>query len=252
LIFRDLSKRLGADQPFYGLQAQGVDGKLPPLERIEDMASQYLESIRKVQPNGPYLLGGYSGGGVVAFEMAQQLHQVGEEVALLAFLDTFNPGPAVRRDTNRGRLRKLVERGPAYAMDRARWLWDVHVRDGVKQARVDYHTWRGLTVPYDLREFQVYQSFHRVQARYQPRVYPGRVVLFRAAEIAGAFAHVGPELGWAGLVGNGIEVHEIPGTHDTLVIEPNVQTLVIHLKVALDAAQARVSGGEYLAPASRS
>jgi acyl transferase domain-containing protein/thioesterase domain-containing protein len=236
LIFRDLSKRLGADQPFYGLQAQGVDGKLPPLERIEDMASQYLESIRTVQPNGPYLLGGYSGGGVVAFEMAQQLHQAGEEVALLAFLDTFNPGPAVRRDTNGSRLRKLVEQGPSYAMGRAKWLLDRQI-DKVRWARVSYYTSLSLTVPVELREFQMFETFHRVQARYHPRAYPGSIVLLRAAEVAGAFAHVGPELGWEGLSERGIEVHEIPGTHNTLLLEPNVETLVTRLRASLTAAQ---------------
>jgi thioesterase domain-containing protein len=98
----------------------------------------------------------------------------------------------------------------------------------------------------------VYHAFHRVQARYQPRAYPGRVVLFRAADIAGAFAHVGPELGWTGLIDQGIEVHEIPGTHDTLVLEPNVEMLVTHLKASLEAAQARVAGGKLMAPKSGS
>jgi acyl transferase domain-containing protein/thioesterase domain-containing protein len=238
LVFRDLSRRLGADQPFYGLQAQGVDGKLPPLESIEEMAAQYLRSIRQVQQRGPYLLGGYSGGGVVAFEAAQRLLSEGEEVALLAFLDTFNPGPAIRRDTSSGRLQKLLQRGPAYAASRARWWWDVHVRDGVKRARIDHHVRRGLAVPMELRDLQMYETFHRAQARYRPMVYPGRIVLFRATDIAAAFAHVGPELGWTGLAEQGIEVHEIPGNHDTLVLEPNVQILVGHLKASLEAARA--------------
>jgi thioesterase domain-containing protein len=171
--------------------------------------------------------------------MAQQLMCEGQDVALLAFLDTFNPGPAVHRDTNRGRLRKLVERGPSYAMSRARWLWDTQIRDGVKRVRVDYYTRRGLTIPLELRDFHIFESFHQVQARYRPQVYPGGIVLFRAAEIAGAFAHVGPVLGWDGLAEQGIEVHEIPGNHDTLVVEPNVEVLVRRLKASLEAAQKR-------------
>ena len=71
------------DQPFFGLQARGVDGKLTPLTRVEEMAALYLSEIRRVQPHGPYLLGGYSGGGVIAFEMARQLRQQGEETAFL-------------------------------------------------------------------------------------------------------------------------------------------------------------------------
>jgi thioesterase domain-containing protein len=206
------------------------------------MAAQYLASIRQVQPAGPYLLGGYSGGGVVAFEMAQRLLRDGEEVALLAFLDTFNPVTAVQRDTNAGRLQKLLQRGPSYAASRARWWWDVHIRDGVKRARIDHYVRRGQTVPMELRDLQMYETFHRAQALYQPTVYPGRIVLFRATDIAAAFAHVGPELGWTGLAEQGIEVYEAPGNHDTLVVEPNVQVLVGHLKASLEEAHARAAG----------
>ena len=78
LTYRELSKHLGSDQPFYGLQCPGLDGKCPPLTKIEDMARLYGREIRKVQPNGPYFLGGYCMGGTIAYEVAQQLTQAGE------------------------------------------------------------------------------------------------------------------------------------------------------------------------------
>jgi phthiocerol/phenolphthiocerol synthesis type-I polyketide synthase E len=90
LIYRELSQNLGSDQPFYGLQSQGLDGAYPPLTRIEDMAALYVKAIRRRQPHGPYLIGGYCGGGLIAFEAAQQLRSEGEEIALLALLDTMN------------------------------------------------------------------------------------------------------------------------------------------------------------------
>src|SRR6202035_6054305 len=90
LIYRELSQNLGPDQPFYGLQSQGLDGTYPPLTRIEDMAATYMKAIRRRQPHGPYLIGGYCGGGLIAFEVAQQLQSQGEQVALLALLDTMN------------------------------------------------------------------------------------------------------------------------------------------------------------------
>src|SRR3984893_544508 len=90
LIYRELSQHLGPDQPFYGLQSQGLDGASPPLTRIEDMAALYLTGIRSEQPNGPYFIGGYCGGGLIAYEVAQRLEGAGEEVALLALLDTMN------------------------------------------------------------------------------------------------------------------------------------------------------------------
>ncbi|MDZ8080625.1 MAG: amino acid adenylation domain-containing protein [Nostoc sp. DcaGUA01] len=88
--YYELAHQLGQNQPFYGLQPIGIDGETP-LNRIEDMASHYIEALRSVQPKGPYFLGGWSFGGWVAFEMAQQLQNSGEEVALLAVLDTVAP-----------------------------------------------------------------------------------------------------------------------------------------------------------------
>ncbi|MBW4647611.1 MAG: amino acid adenylation domain-containing protein [Kastovskya adunca ATA6-11-RM4] len=89
--YYELAAHLGADQPFYGLQPLGIDGKHPPLNRVEDMAAYYIKALRAVQPEGPYSLGGWSFGGLVAFEMAQQLQRQGQQVALLAVLDTLAP-----------------------------------------------------------------------------------------------------------------------------------------------------------------
>ncbi|MEH1986389.1 non-ribosomal peptide synthetase [Nostoc sp.] len=91
--YYELAQNLGKNQPFYGLQPIGLDGESSPLTRIEDMAAHYIEALRRVQPKGPYFLGGWSFGGWVAFEMAQQLQKSGEEVALLAVLDTLAPIP---------------------------------------------------------------------------------------------------------------------------------------------------------------
>jgi phthiocerol/phenolphthiocerol synthesis type-I polyketide synthase E len=90
LTYRKLSTCLGADQPFYGLQCQGLDGQLPLLTTVEEMAALYVRHIRSVQPHGPYFLGGYCMGGTLAYEAAQQLYAAGEPVALLALLDTMN------------------------------------------------------------------------------------------------------------------------------------------------------------------
>ncbi len=87
----ELAFGLGENQPFYGLQPKGIDGESSPLTRIEDMAADYIAALRTVQPKGPYFLGGWSFGGLVAFEMAQQLLAAGDEVALLAVLDTLAP-----------------------------------------------------------------------------------------------------------------------------------------------------------------
>ena len=89
--FRDLARHLGPDQPFYALQPQGLDGKRECLTSIPEMAKRYIQEIRRIQPEGPYRIGGYSFGGLVAYEMAQMLEAQGEEMALLALFDTY-PG----------------------------------------------------------------------------------------------------------------------------------------------------------------
>src|SRR6185295_1833510 len=86
-----LARHLGREWPVYGLQARGIEGDLTPFDRIEEMAASYIEALRSVQREGPYTLGGWSFGGLVAFEMAQQLKEAGHEVALLALLDMNAP-----------------------------------------------------------------------------------------------------------------------------------------------------------------
>ncbi len=99
VYYRGLALVLGLDQPFYGLQAQGLDGKRRPYESVEEMAAHYVLEIRELQPEGPYHLGGYSFGGKVAFEMARQLRAQGHRTAFLALFDTSNfpPPPFDRR-----------------------------------------------------------------------------------------------------------------------------------------------------------
>ena len=90
--FHDLARHMGDDRPFLCFQAQGIDGKLPVLDRVDPMAELYCEHLRKVQPDGPYYLGGYSFGGLVALEMARRLADAGQEIALLALVDTYFVG----------------------------------------------------------------------------------------------------------------------------------------------------------------
>ena len=90
LLYRSLAEHLAPHYPLYGLQSRGLDGQTEPLGTIREMAEHYLREVRKVQPKGPYYLGGYCMGGSVAYEMAQRLSRDGEQVALLALLDTYN------------------------------------------------------------------------------------------------------------------------------------------------------------------
>ncbi|NEN99012.1 MAG: amino acid adenylation domain-containing protein, partial [Moorea sp. SIO3I7] len=110
LYFHHLARYLGGDQPFYGLQAQGLDGETKPLESIEEIAGQYIKAIQTVQPVDPYFLGGHSFGGKIAFEMATQLQRLGESVALVAILDTSAP------------ISELNPKEDFATWDNARWI----------------------------------------------------------------------------------------------------------------------------------
>ena len=91
LEYYRLAQHLGPDQPFYALQSRGLNGEAPH-KTIEEMATHYLKEIRQLQPEGPYLIGGRSLGGMIAYEMACQLRADGEEVALVALLDSYPVG----------------------------------------------------------------------------------------------------------------------------------------------------------------
>ncbi|MGH7140626.1 MAG: condensation domain-containing protein, partial [Pirellulales bacterium] len=98
--YRELAERLPDNQPLYGLQARGIDGREPPRARLEEMAADYVAEVRKAQPVGPYRLLGWSLGGLIVFEMARQLHALGEQTALVAIIDAgmIKPGETFDED----------------------------------------------------------------------------------------------------------------------------------------------------------
>ena len=109
LLYRDLAIQLGPSQTVYGLQSQGMDGLRPILGRIEDMAALYVKAIRKTYPEGPYMLLGYCMGGSLALEIAQQLRAQGQEVAMLAMLETYNWARAPK-ETFWSKVRYYIEK----------------------------------------------------------------------------------------------------------------------------------------------
>src|SRR5881394_1358060 len=110
LLFRDLAHRLGSDYPFYGLQSQGLDGKGNYLRNVTEMASHYLDEIRELQPSGPYYLGGFCMGGSVAYEIAQKLLELNQEVRMLVMFDSYNHNGTPPQMSFRSRLRYLRQK----------------------------------------------------------------------------------------------------------------------------------------------
>jgi thioesterase domain-containing protein len=240
LNFRDLSWGLHHDQPFFALQARGVDGVSSPHHSIEEMARAYIEEIRKLRPSGPYLLAGYSGGGVVAFEMAQQLKALGEEVPLLVFFDTYHPQMPLRAVSLSRRLSRLRKEGLRYVKELA--------RDRIERARVVHERLqiklcllRGRPVPHALRDRQLTESFGRAAALYRPQPWQGKAILFRAESVPFVFSGGGPDYGWDSVVLGGVKTVMIPGNHATLLLGPNAKVLMGPLNAALDQANLRTA-----------
>jgi thioesterase domain-containing protein len=246
LNFRDLGRHLDADRPFYGLQARGVDGSAAPHETIEEMAAAYLAAIRAVQPEGPHLIGGYSAGGIVAFEMAHQLRAAGNAPALLVLLDTFCPDLPASPDASAadkltdhvGSFLKLgLSYGQSYAKQRI-----AHEQFRIRKMKAKVYEQMGRSIPIELRDIGMIEAYERAAARYTLVPYEGRVVLFTARDKGPAFAHVGPDMGWTPYVTGALDVYSIPGTHDDMMDAPNVRRVVKCLGEAM--AVTRGSDGD--------
>jgi thioesterase domain-containing protein len=237
LNFRDLSQAMGRSQPFYGVQSRGVDGRSRPHGSIEEMATAYLAEIRQVQPEGPYMLGGYSGGGLVAFEMAQQLTAADEKIALLVLFDTFPPSVADRDITVAMRLRWLRDLRMGYLKHIVMRRVDAR-RDAASLREVEAIAASGEVVPVELRDVHVQHSFMRAADSYALRPWSGRIVLMRAEEAGFEAKGLGHAYGWDEVALGGVEVVEVSGNHDTLVLESNASALVRQLGTTLDRTQA--------------
>jgi amino acid adenylation domain-containing protein len=225
--FADLARELGPDQPFYGLQPRGLyDGQLP-LRSVPDMAARYVEAIREVQPHGPYYVGGYCMGGLVARQMALLLSDAGEEVALTVMLDSKLPKPGEGLNIcadEEAFLHSLVadERWQTMTPEE-RWA------DAWRQ----YEEAGGILPPgiTDVdgfkRWFRVYRANTEANGAYQLAFTPGQVVHFVALEQPGD-----PMLGWQGFEER-MQIRHVPGDHDTMLQPPHVRELAAQLREVL-------------------
>lgn len=209
--FRDLARHLGPDQPFYALQPQGLDGKRECLTSIPEMAKRYLQEIKRIQPEGPYRVGGYSFGGLVAYEMAQQLEAQGEEMALLALFDTY-PGKMQSRGSQLKNLFGLPLK------EQVSFVW--------KKGSFVMMTLRKRLelqmLPRALRN--VRQACAKAAGDYDVEPYRGRVTLFRVKEKSVGSLN-DPYAIWWQVAADGVDLREISGDHLSLLKEPQVRFL---------------------------
>lgn len=238
-MFYSLAKRLGLDQPFLGVLAP--DGAaLPSPYRLEDYAADQVESLRRIQADGPYFLGGWSASATLAYEVAQQLRAQGQEVSLLVLFDGANPASEPRN----GRISWIAARLRFHALNlarggvgnmrpylRARWkalkslswphIWSVSYR---------LHQRLGRRLPRWMQDQS--DIWLHCYYQYRPQRYPGRVLLFRRGSQEDT-PPVDELLGWGGLFTGRFEVCEVPGDHREIFREPNVRVMAEKLSESL-------------------
>jgi amino acid adenylation domain-containing protein len=239
VCYAPLAENLHPAQPLYALQHPGLYDASTENESLEELAASYVAAIRTVQPRGPYLLGGWSSGGVVAYEMAQQLRREGEDIALLAMIDSRAPLAPVTVDDARlvrsvGELLAYmagVEAGDVSSLDRLAELG--------RAARILLPGDDGAEMR---RLFSVFRANVEAMSRYRPLAYPRRVTLFRATEavpdrLAGSAVHAStatPAFGWESLAA--VRTHDVPGHHLNMIAAPHVKALSTLLQDSIEDA----------------
>lgn len=193
--FYQVVKHIDTELPIHGMQAKGIDGIEEPLDRIEDMAAYSLDAVRQLQPHGPYLLIGFSLGGLVALEMAQQLTAQGEKIGLLAMLDSYPHASQLSRGQ---RARLSMRQTWRRAARRLQWL-------GVSPP---FETTVEVSPSPALQHFR--DTSYRALERYEPRFYPGKINFVRAA-IPTDFP-ADPAVFWSNLA-HEFELATVPGDH---------------------------------------
>lgn len=226
VCYQQLARRLGQDQPTYGIRARGLHGEEMP-SRLEDMAAEYVAAIRTVQPSGPYYLGGWSLGGVVAYDMAQQFVAVGEHVRVLALLDTTIPSGEANQQYSEDES-SGIEYGLDLSMEELAaldpdeqlpYLWNHAQKLGV----IDEDSSPEVVAQIldDLK--RIFHTHIQLATDYALQPYSGRITLFRP-EDAPVQVATARDRGW-GQLSTDVDVHFVPGLHHTMVKEPHVNLL---------------------------
>jgi len=180
-----------------------------------------VKNIQKFQPHGPYLFSGYSGGGILAYEIAQQLQAMGEQIELLILMDTYHPSITPQPYDWQTRFHRFIRQSKQLTMD----MWQRKIVEPVQLFYLlNRYVKRNIRVPLAYREPVISHYLAAASIRYQPKRYDGHVLLIRSLDVEPAYAHVDKQLGWGEVIDD-LEIVELSSTHLTLVLEPFVQQM---------------------------
>ncbi|MBX2809236.1 MAG: KR domain-containing protein [Cellvibrionaceae bacterium] len=244
LNLRHLAQLIGNDRPFYGLQARGLFGDAEPHSCFEDMAADYIAEMLTVQPQGPFILGGFSGGGITAFEIARQLKAMGHEVAQLILLDTplpFNE-PLSSVDRMSIHWQNIRSKGAGYLTEWAknRYQWEL------QKYRKRFASVDADKAEHDFQSERMELAFYSALDAYAIKPLAIKATLFRPkldvhyTLSGGRMTNAVRQLicednGWPPYVSQ-LAVYEVPGNHDSMVLEPNVRVLAVKMRQCIDAS----------------
>ncbi|AOX02683.1 non-ribosomal peptide synthetase [Moorena producens PAL-8-15-08-1] len=238
LCYAELARHLAQDYPVYGLQSLGLDGQQQPLTSVEEMASDYIEAIQQIQPQGPYHLIGWSMGGVIAYEMAQQLQAKNTPVALLTLIDSYAP-TLIRKPSEIDQamiVNQLAQDlGGLYGQEldishetlrqiepdeQVLHLFEQGKQQGILPSDLEIEQMRSL---WKVLKANITANYH-----YKPKAYPGSLLLINASQTSPAVIE-DPTHGWGSLVNGDIQTHTITGDHYTIMKAPQVDGITAEL-----------------------
>ncbi len=231
--YYNLVPGLGLDQPVYAVNPLGIDGEASPHVRIEDMATHTIAAMRTVQPTGPYLLVGYSFGGVVAFEVARQLRASGDQVGLVALVDAWVPMSAQRPGAFKtlALFLEVASKGWLFVSDyislliAARSQRSSHAsRESDRLLGIAAVKAIGMPPPAIRPILRVCLANLKALRHYAPQPYSHRITFFQTGHSSRTDKH-DQTRGWSNLATGEIAVHQVPGNHISVMRRPHVQVL---------------------------
>jgi thioesterase domain-containing protein/acyl carrier protein len=252
LNYQPLARALGTQQPFYAFRSPHITRNEIIETSIEELASIYVKELRDFYPQGPYLLGGGSLGGIIAFEMAQQLRAQGAEPALVILFDTSAPGSVQRVETAekmQAFWSRFRAQGVSYLMRKIALKGEDVWQRVLKQrqnAAGFYYRKANRDVPLSLRYHQAQQAHWRALMAYKIKTYPGKIALMRAVERGYLGMEVlggreDPLLGWGNLALGELEIYDVPGEHGNMLREPHVLTVAEEISKILSKTETKVA-----------
>nr|WP_068893283.1 amino acid adenylation domain-containing protein [Pedobacter panaciterrae] len=226
-VFKSISKFMDDDQPVYALQGLGLNGDSELPQTIEDIAARYNAEILEANPNGPYLIAGYSMGGKIAYEMAKQLLEMGKEIKMLGIFDTYAGSSATGMEKIKEKIIRQVKKGPFIAklfLDNPMQTLSYQLRISKRKLKPTFLKNKEIDKEVFTYRREVYESYESAYQKYQLKPVDLLIDLFRVEKRI-YFLDDRVYLGWRKYGKKGIEIHSVPGDHKTFLLSPNDQKL---------------------------